>query len=289
MTTVADLFARRATPGDALRDAADTIAGACRDMALRFRRGGRLLVFGNGGAATDAQHIAVEFTHPVVVGKAALPALSLTDDVATLTAIAAADGFDDVFAAQVRLLASEGDIALGLSVDGRCGNVLRGLEDAHRSGLLTVALLGGDGGVIARSDAVDHAVVASSDLPCVVKELHVTTYHIMWELVHVLLEQPALPSAPSSAASPAPSSAAPRAARSAAPSTADAACVTCADAASPARVRRLLDGDLAVVETATGPEEVSVALVAAEPGDVVLVHAGEAIAVRRAGDEAVPR
>jgi D-sedoheptulose 7-phosphate isomerase len=183
-------FGRRAGPGQALAGDADKVARACHDMAVRFHSGGKLIVFGNGGQSTDAQHIAVEFVHPVIVGKRAFPAISLTNDPATLTAIAKTSGFDDVYAAQLRLVASAGDIALGLSADGRCRNVLRGLAAAHERGLLTVALAGGDGGGIGRSPAVDHLLMAHSDDPCVVKEVHVTTYHILWELVHVFFEQP---------------------------------------------------------------------------------------------------
>jgi D-sedoheptulose 7-phosphate isomerase len=159
-------------------------------MSERFHRGGRLFTFGNGGAATDAQHIAVEFVHPVIVGKRALPALSLTGDIATLTGVGATTGFDDVFAHQLRHFAEADDIALGISPDGRCAGVLRGLRTAKDSGLLTVALLGGDGGDIARAAVADHQVVVPSTDPRVVKEVHVTTYHVLWELVHVFLEQP---------------------------------------------------------------------------------------------------
>jgi D-sedoheptulose 7-phosphate isomerase len=161
-------------------------------MALRFHRGAKLIVFGNGGGSTDAQHISVEFVHPVLVGKRALPALSLTNDAATLTGVASRSGLAEIFDRQIRQLSSPEDIALGISSDGCCDNVLRGLETARELGLLTVALTGGDGGGIARSHAVDHCFVAGSDDPLVVKELHVTTYHILWELVHVFFDQPGL-------------------------------------------------------------------------------------------------
>jgi D-sedoheptulose 7-phosphate isomerase len=161
-------------------------------MSLRFHRGGKLVVFGNGGASTDSQHISVEFVHPVLVGKRALPALSLTNDVATVTAVTRERGFAEVFAHQIGQLASSDDIALGVSSDGTCENVLRGLERARELGLLTVVLAGGDGGRMAASSAVDHVFVARSDDPLIVKELHVTTYHILWELVHVFFEHPGL-------------------------------------------------------------------------------------------------
>jgi D-sedoheptulose 7-phosphate isomerase len=159
-------------------------------MAVRFHRGGKLVVFGTGGPSTDAQHVAVEFVHPVIVGKRALPAISLTTDVATVTGIAAREGMAAIFAHQIRFLAAPEDIALGISADGNCESVLAGLAAAKDRGLLTIALAGGDGGAIAASPAVDHLLIAPSDDPRIVKELQVTTYHVLWELVHVFFEQP---------------------------------------------------------------------------------------------------
>jgi D-sedoheptulose 7-phosphate isomerase len=171
-------------------ESAEEIARACHAMAARFHRGGKLLVFGNGGSATDAEHIAVEFVHPVIVGKIALPALSLAADPTVVTGIAGREGFSEVFAHQLRQLGDPADIALGVSSDGRCANVRRGLEQARELGLLTVALAGGDGGDLAGSPTLDHLVVVRSADPEVVKEIHVTVYHVLWELVHVFFEHP---------------------------------------------------------------------------------------------------
>ena len=183
-------FARRTEPTRALGRDAEAVGRACYDMAQRFHRGGRLLCFGNGSAAADAAHIVVEFVHPVIVGKRALPAISLSNDAATMSGIARLGGVEDSFAAQLRLLAAADDIALGISADGQCPNVARALETARDAGLLTVALVGGDGGQIAKMPKLDHVLVARSDDPRVVKEIHVTTYHVLWELVHVFFEQP---------------------------------------------------------------------------------------------------
>jgi D-sedoheptulose 7-phosphate isomerase len=190
MTAAAELFDRRVAPGRALGADAELVARACHDMARRFADGGKLVVFGSGAAATDAQHLAVEFVHPVIVGKRALPALSLAADVATLTGVASRDGVAEVFARQLRLLADPGDIALGLSADGDCPLVRGGLDAARERGLLTVALVGGDGGAVAAGRLADHVFVARSTDPRVVKEVHVTTYHVLWELVHVFFEHP---------------------------------------------------------------------------------------------------
>jgi D-sedoheptulose 7-phosphate isomerase len=189
-TPVNRLFELRSDPTQELARQASAVAEACHAMAVRFHRGGKLMCFGTGGPSADAQHVAVEFVHPVLVGKRALPAISLTTDVATVTGIAEREGVDAIFAHQIRFLASPADIALGISSDGGSPSVLAGLEEARLNGLLTIALTGGDGGRIAASPAVDHLLVAASDDPCVVKELHVTMYHILWELVHVFFEQP---------------------------------------------------------------------------------------------------
>jgi D-sedoheptulose 7-phosphate isomerase len=182
-------FERRAEPTRALAGQAEAIAAACHAMAVRFHEGGKLVVFGTGSASTDAQHVAVEFVHPVIVGKRALPAISLTTDVATVTGVAVREGMDAIFSHQLQYLAAPEDIALGISADGNCASVLAGLVTAKELGLLTIALVGGDG-AIAASPAVDHTLLASSDDPRVVKEMHVTIYHVLWELVHVFFEQP---------------------------------------------------------------------------------------------------
>jgi D-sedoheptulose 7-phosphate isomerase len=159
-------FARRETLTPGLSTAAPELARACHAMAERFARGGRLLAFGEGVAAADAAHVVVEFAHPVVVGKRALPALRLADP------------------AMLALFAEPDDVALGIGDGPR---VAGGLAAAAAAGLLTVALAGGDGGEVGRV-GVDHLLAVPSDDPRIVREGHVTTYHVLWELVHVFLE-----------------------------------------------------------------------------------------------------
>ena len=187
---VAALFARRQAPVEDLAGQAGAVAATCHVMAVRFHQGGKLVVFGTGTASTDAQHVAVEFVHPVIVGKRALPAISLTTDIATVTGIAEREGIDAIFSHQLRYLAAPSDIALGICATGDCGSVLAGLAAARQIGMLTIALAGGDGGAIAAGPAADHVLLARSDDPRVVKEIHVTMYHLLWELVHVFFEQP---------------------------------------------------------------------------------------------------
>jgi D-sedoheptulose 7-phosphate isomerase len=186
--SIDELLERRTAPLDDLAEHAGDVARTCHAMAVRFHMGGKLVVFGNGGPSTDAQHVAVEFVHPVIVGKRALPAISLTSDVATLTGIANRVGMADTFAHQIRFLAEPADIAIGLSTDGNCENVRNGLLQARELGMLTVALSGGEGGAIA--GCADHVLIARSADPLVVKEVHVTMYHVLWELVHIFFEQP---------------------------------------------------------------------------------------------------
>jgi D-sedoheptulose 7-phosphate isomerase len=187
---VARLFDRRAAPVLDLADHAGLVADACHAMAVRFHEGGKLVVFGTGASSTDALHVAVEFVHPVIVGKRALPAISLTADVATVTGLAAAEGLGAIFAHQIRYLASPSDIALGICVDGNSPAVLNGLVAASELGMLTIALVGGGGGAIAASPAVNHVLATTASDPRIVKEVHVTAYHVLWELVHVFFEQP---------------------------------------------------------------------------------------------------
>jgi len=178
--------------GLALVEQAEAIALACYDMAQRFHQGGKLIAFGNGTSSTDAQHIAVEFVHPVMVGKRALPALALTNDVATLTGVADRQGWRDVFAYQLRCLAQPQDIALGIAQDNQCPTVLHGLSVAKQLGLLTIALTGGSSAGTATQPVGDHVFVVPAEEPQIVKEMQVTVYHILWELVHVFFAQPGL-------------------------------------------------------------------------------------------------
>jgi len=183
-------FEARTGPMLDFTEQAGDVVAACHAMAMRFHQGGKLVVFGTGSPSTDAQHVAVEFVHPVIVGKRALPAISLTTDVATVTGVAERDGLAGIFAHQLRFLAEPADIALGICTDGNSPGVLAGLVTAHDLGLLTIALAGGGGGVISGSPAVDHLLATAAADPRIVKEIHVTTYHVLWELVHVFFEQP---------------------------------------------------------------------------------------------------
>ncbi len=141
-------------------------------MAVRFRSGGRLLAAGRGPSAADVAHVVVEFVHPVIVGTRALPALALPDGGS---------------AGSVALFGEPGDVLLVFSPDGADADLIGALERGVDDGLLTVALTGCGGGAVAAVPGVDHVLVADSDDPRVVREAHVTSYHVLWELVHVFL------------------------------------------------------------------------------------------------------
>ncbi|MHB8597714.1 MAG: D-sedoheptulose-7-phosphate isomerase [Ktedonobacteraceae bacterium] len=170
---------------------AGRIAEACWAMARRFHQGGRLLAFGNGAWATDAQHVAVEFVHPVIVGKRALPALALTNDSATLSGLMVGARVDMPFVRQISVLARPQDIALGCSPDGNCANIAAALALARNMGLLTLGLAGGDGGLLKQTE-VDFCFVVPATDPLVIQETHETLYHVLWELVHIYFEHEGL-------------------------------------------------------------------------------------------------
>jgi len=167
------------------RAEADRIEALARAMAAAFARGGRLHVMGNGGGATDAQHVAVEFCHPIVEKRRPLPAAALTTDTALLTAISNDRDFARVFGDQLRTLARPGDMALALSTSGQSPNLVHGLGVARELGLLTIAFTGKDGGRLAA--LADHAFVVPSFSIHRIQETHVTLYHVVWDLVHVAL------------------------------------------------------------------------------------------------------
>jgi D-sedoheptulose 7-phosphate isomerase len=168
---------------------ADGLAHLCHLLARRFIRGGRLIAFGVGAAATDAQHVSVEFVHPVIVGKRALPAMALVNDVATALGLTAHDPAG-AFALQLAVLGGAEDIALGMvhgADDPGAEAVTRALERARSMGMLSVGL-----GASAGAPEADHVFAVASDDPFVVQEVHETLYHVLWELVHVFFDHKGL-------------------------------------------------------------------------------------------------
>ncbi|MGH7312798.1 MAG: D-sedoheptulose-7-phosphate isomerase [Candidatus Rokuibacteriota bacterium] len=162
----------------------ERIVACGRAMAAAFDAGGRLFAMGNGGSACDAQHVAVEFMHPIIEKRPALPAVALSADSALLTAVGNDQDFSLAFAQQLQLLGRPGDIALGISTSGRSANVNRALGVARDRGLLAVGFAGRDGGRMA--GACDHCFVVPSFSIHRIQEIHAVLVHVIWDLVHVI-------------------------------------------------------------------------------------------------------
>jgi len=159
---------------------ADRLAACATAMAQRFHDGGRLYTFGNGGSSTDAQEVATSFLQPA--SGRPLPALSLTSDVAVVTALSNDIGFEVVFSRQIGAFGKPGDIAFALSTSGGSANVIAALEEASRRGMLTVGLAGYSGGKMAELDALDYLFVVPSASVHRIQEAQTTIYHALWEL-----------------------------------------------------------------------------------------------------------
>lgn len=164
---------------------AEQVAAAARLLADTLQRGGKILIFGNGGSAADAQHLAAELVNRFQIERPPLAALALTTDTSVLTSIANDYDFQEVFAKQVRALGRAGDAAVGISTSGRSPNVALGLEAARQLGLKTLALSGGDGGPVAQ--AADLAIVVPSRNTPRIQEVHITLGHVLCDLVDFLL------------------------------------------------------------------------------------------------------
>ena len=155
-----------------------TIVGQKMDEVLRA--GGKLLMMGNGGSASDAQHFAAEIVVRYVKNRAAYPAIALTTDTSLLTATGNDFSFDEIFSRQIEALGRPGDLVFGFSTSGNSKNVVEGIQEAKRRGCTTVGFLGKDGGVL--KDLVDHALVVADQETARVQEVHMLMYHILCEI-----------------------------------------------------------------------------------------------------------
>ncbi len=164
---------------------AEALERCVGEMADRFGRGGRLIAMGNGGSACDAQHVAVEFQHPIIEKRRPLPAFALTVDTAALTAIGNDKDFSCVFVDQLDLLARPEDVALGISTSGASANVNRALRRARDKGLLTVGFAGRDGGQMPA--VCDYCFTVKSWSIHRIQETHTALLHLMWDLLHVAM------------------------------------------------------------------------------------------------------
>lgn len=178
--TVKDKFAK---------ENVDTIIGASKLIADAFNDGKKLLLFGNGGSASDASHIAAEFVNRFKRERPGLPAIALNTDVAVLTSIANDYDFSEIFARQLKSLSEEGDVVLAISTSGNSGNVLKAMDVAKRKKLRTIAFTGAKGEKFA-SKADFGFVVPSENTPRV-QETHITLGHVLCQMVEeILFETP---------------------------------------------------------------------------------------------------
>jgi D-sedoheptulose 7-phosphate isomerase len=174
-------------------EARQKLAGACLDglveavekIRAALASGNKLLLFGNGGSAADAQHVAAEFVCRFARDREALPAIALTTDSSALTAIGNDYGFEQIFARQVRALGRPGDVAIGISTSGRSPNIIEGIKIARHLGLTTIALTGGEGGDLA--GLAEISLVVPSTVTSHVQEGHIALLHSVCGAVDALL------------------------------------------------------------------------------------------------------
>src|SRR5262245_47085665 len=162
-------------------ESAADVARAAWMIIDSIRAGGKLLIFGNGGSAADAQHIASELAFKMGRERAALPALALTTDTSLLTAISNDSNFDFVFARQIQALGRKGDIALAISTSGNSPNVIEAIKEAHSMGIGSIGLLGAGGGKAA--GLVDLALIVPHDETPRIQEVHIVIGHIICRLI----------------------------------------------------------------------------------------------------------
>lgn len=162
----------------------EVIISLAREMVKVIGQGGKILLFGNGGSAADAQHLAAEFVNRFLINRRPMAALALTTDSSVLTAVGNDFSFDEIFVKQVQALGKPEDLALGISTSGGSVNVLKALEVAREIGMVTAALTGGlagDGGLVGR--AADFVLNVPSDKTPHIQETHIWAEHLLCELV----------------------------------------------------------------------------------------------------------
>lgn len=159
------------------------------DLATRiaesFSQGRKLLLFGNGGSAADAQHLAAEFVNRFMIERPPLPALALTTDTSIITSIGNDYDYSEIFSKQIKALGTEGDIAIGISTSGNSPNIIKAIEAAKAQGILTVGFTGKDGGKLA--EMVDMLFNVESKTTARIQETHITLGHVICELVDQIL------------------------------------------------------------------------------------------------------
>lgn len=166
----------------------EAIGAAVALISQGFKAGRKLLLFGNGGSAADAQHIAAEFVNRFQMERPGLPAIALTTDSSILTSIGNDSDFEEIFARQVKALGQEGDVAIAISTSGASPNVIRGVEAAKEIQMQVIGFTGRDGGKLAQ--LCDIPLIVPSDSVSHIQESHITLGHVICELVDQTLFGP---------------------------------------------------------------------------------------------------
>lgn len=169
-----------------LRRHCDALVAAIGHVTAALRAGRKLLLFGNGGSAADAQHIAAEFVNRFRMDRRPLPAIALTTDTSALTSIANDFGYEQVFAKQIRALGQPGDVAIAISTSGNAANVLAAIPACRDLGITVIALTGGSGGRLAPLADVSLCVDATAETARI-QETHILIGHVICELVDLQL------------------------------------------------------------------------------------------------------
>ena len=170
---------------DLLHDGIDGIIAITEAVIDSLKKGGKLIICGNGGSASDSQHIAAELVGRFVKERKGLPAIALTTNSSILTALANDYSFEIVFSRQVEALGQKNDIVMGISTSGKAKNVAAALKQAKKMGLVTVALTGGDGGELTK--IADIFLTVPSTVTARIQEAHITIGHIICEQVEQAL------------------------------------------------------------------------------------------------------
>ncbi|MEE8423313.1 MAG: D-sedoheptulose 7-phosphate isomerase [Thermodesulfobacteriota bacterium] len=174
-----------------LKESSDRIVEAASLIAEGFKVGAKLLIFGNGGSAADAQHIAGEFVNRFLIERPPLPALALTTDTSVITSIGNDYDYKEIFSKQIKALGKEGDIVLAISTSGDSSNVIEAVKTAKNMEMKSIGLTGKHGGTLATMVDIP-MVVRSSSVPRI-QEVHLTIAHTLCELVDfILFHQPTM-------------------------------------------------------------------------------------------------
>ena len=165
----------------------DGIVSVVEAITVALKAGNKILLFGNGGSAADAQHLAAEFVNRFIIERPPLPAIALSTDTSVITSIGNDYDFSEIFSKQIRAIGQAGDVAWGISTSGSSPNVIKALEVAKKMGMVTIGVTGKDGGEIAKM--VDYSLNVSSHSTPRIQEVHITLGHAICEMVDFKLFQ----------------------------------------------------------------------------------------------------